>query len=273
MTACKIPVGRLSSFFPQIPIIRGRPVIEGTCRLCGETAALLNCHVWPRFAYKDFVSDRTKGGSFIDLKKGIPTNVQEKKPWFCTDCDQRRIGNAETYAAEFCRTLTKAPTSAHKYEGILQTFAVSISLRTAMLYMEGHRLARYSELKAACGVWKEFLLGRRKAGIMPYSQHLFVVFGEQVGWHRGLGGYPFVEAGLILSQVGPLFIVGLTNRRRHEKSDWRIWRRSEITLAGGSVEPISAWRVGGNITHAFGRVLHIHQTNTIERVAKRNARF
>ena len=47
--------------------------------------------------------------------------------------------------------------------------------------------AQKPAVKAALKQWREYLLDRRN-DVRPFSQHLLVVFDEQTGLHKGLGG-------------------------------------------------------------------------------------
>lgn len=240
---------------------------SGQCKLCGQTAELIESHVWPRFAYKNYVSDLDKGGSFFDLKAGRHVNKQYKRFWFCRECDGRRLGHSESYAAELLVRMEKNRAAPFVYDTRLLTFAVSVSLRTAMAYMQEHKeFFNDASLNDACGAWRQYLLGRRKTGVKPYSQHLFVIYGQDVDWHKGMGGYPYSQVGLVLSQVGPLFIAGLLDRKRLSAADLKVWARSELCLGGGVAEPVSEWRIGYNITETLGRLLHMQQAITIDRV-------
>ena len=40
----------------------------GECRLCHKSKMLVDSHIFPAGAYKRFVSDQSKGGSFLNLK-------------------------------------------------------------------------------------------------------------------------------------------------------------------------------------------------------------
>jgi hypothetical protein len=52
---------------------------RGFCRLCGNEAVLVDGHIWPKFAYKRYISDLTKGGSFIALERnGGRTSIEKE---------------------------------------------------------------------------------------------------------------------------------------------------------------------------------------------------
>jgi hypothetical protein len=227
----------------------------GICRLCGQKRELIESHVWSRFAYKRYVSDRSSGGAFLDLYTGNPNaNKQCKRNWFCAPCDGRVLGQHEGPAAEFCDRLEKAPTEVGHYDKSLLYFAVSISLRTAMFFREEERRGDSDCLTKACKHWKDFLRGRRSR-VAPYSQHLFVVFDKDDSLHLGLGGDVYPHQQLVLSQIGPLFIVGLLGRSHLSLEEIDVWSHSIILEGGGSIKPISKWRVNSEITLDFAKFL------------------
>ncbi len=76
----------------------------------------------------------------------------------------------------------------------------------------------------------------------------------------------FIDDGLVLSQIGPLFIVGLLGRSYLSLDEIKVWNRSELLPGGGQVTPIQEWRVGGNITLRFARFLARHEIFVIKGV-------
>ena len=64
------------------------------------------------------------------------------------------------------------------------------------------------------GTWRDYLAGRR-SDIGVHSQHAFVAFDheEDRGLHNGIGGELYRIEGLVLSHLGPLFIVGWLNKQ------------------------------------------------------------
>jgi hypothetical protein len=103
----------------------------GNCQLCGRRRDLKDSHILSKFGYKRYVSDLSKGGSFIDLAKGQRTNRQYTEYWFCWDC-QQRISQSQHYVAKMLDKIHQEPDDLVTYDGRLLRFATSISLRAAM---------------------------------------------------------------------------------------------------------------------------------------------
>lgn len=239
-------------------------MVVGICQLCGQTDEIINSHIWPRFAYKRYVSDLRKGGQFLDLQTGNP-NAQKQytRPWFCEHCDRDVLGKDEKYAAEFCNKLEKNPTDAHAYDGCLSSFAVSISWRTVKSWREGRRRSGDGLTDKASRRWKDYLRGKER-NLGPYTQHLFIVFDRDASMHKGLGGGVFTDENLVLSQIGPLFIIGLLDRKHLSVTDLDVWSHSKLLEEGGTIKPISEWRVGTELTLDCARFLARHD-NAVKR--------
>lgn len=241
----------------------------GQCRLCFQNGILQDSHIWPRFAYKDYVSDRNRGGQFVDLAELEVSNTQDQRPWFCWDCEQT-IGKAETQVAELVRKVGKAPTQFHAYDFQFARFCASVSLRFVMRHVEDNPSARRlgAETKDACRHWREFLLGKRR-DLRPFSQHAFV-FDHPMGFERSLTGNVIlagpligpqgvpvaqVSTSLTLTQIGPLLVVGLLGRSGMEAGDRRVWDASRV-LPEGAITRTNTWLVGQTYTEDLRRVLH-----------------
>ena len=76
--------------------------------------------------------------------------------------------------------------------------------------------------------------------------------------HKGIGGTVFADERLVLSQIGPLFIIGLLDRSHLSVADLDVWSHSTLSEEGGTIKPISAWRVGTEITLDCARFLARH---------------
>jgi hypothetical protein len=235
------------------------------CHLCGQPAELVESHVWPKFAYKRYVSDLSKGGSFLDLRKGAISNAQYKRAWFCPTCDNERLGSVENSAAGFCRTLEAGQSAPVRYDDRFLRFATSVSWRTLKLWMEEQPTRPTESLKRVLRQWKDFL-NEKKNDVGPFTQHLFVVFGALVDWHKALGGTVFSREQVVLSQVGPLFIAGLLERNHLNASERRSWDHSKIARSGGQFTPVKAWRVPTELTRDFARLLKRHEVTTAQRI-------
>jgi hypothetical protein len=237
---------------------------RGVCRLCGKLADLVESHIWSSFGYRRYVADQSKGGSFLDLAKLDVSNHQYWQYWFCEPCDTERLSSTESYAGRFCSALDRDRTGPRAYDGKLLHFLTGISFRTALFDIERGRVKPGGKLGAALRHWKQFLLGKRTRS-QPYSQHLFVVFGQDVDWHKMMGGEVIGDAGLVLSQFGPLLVVGLLDRRSCSLADLRVWDESEVQAEGGVVHPVTGWEVGKTISLPLARVLAAHQKQIFDR--------
>jgi hypothetical protein len=241
-------------------------MIEGKCHLCEANSGLVQSHVLPKFSYKKFVSDQSTGGSFIDVQRGQIHNRQFTTPLLCQRCDNELFAGLESYASRFCERILHRPQEPHAYDETLLRFAASISWRVVRYYISaGQNQTDRHLLKKPSRRWKEYLLEERP-DVRPFSQHIFVLVGGEVDWHKGLGGEVFADDELVLSQVGPLYMVGLLERRHISAKERNIWLQSELCPTGGTITPISEWRVGENITGRFAQVLKRHELWMIERV-------
>jgi hypothetical protein len=242
----------------------------GKCHLCDETGELRHSHVWSAFTYKRFAADQSKGGRFADLSKQRLSNVQEKRYWFCRKCEQI-LGNQETYAAQYCDRIMYDPLADQPYDESLLRFATSISWRTMKLYYEDQAIGGIKSRWKAYDYWKRYLRGSRP-GVNPYTQHIFIVNDKIHGLHKALGGQVFEEYAYVLSQIGPLHIVGLLNPDGLSKDDQRTWRNTKLRTTGGTIRPVSVWKTGtrnpatNNITKEFTAILLSHQFKTYEKV-------
>jgi hypothetical protein len=242
---------------------------RGTCRLCGKFGDLVDGHIWPSFGYKRYVADQSKGGRFVDLALLDLSNRHHSRYWFCPKCDNERLSGLERYAGKFCAALERDKNATQTYGANLLPFVTSISLRAAMYDVECRNLPTGDRLFEALSRWKKFLLGKRN-DVMPYSQHLFVVFGKGVDWHKTMGGEVFPNEQVILSQFGPLFIVSLLSRGGRSLAELREWDKSEVRPDGGEVRPITDWNIGQAISPPFDRVLRKHCRQMMLRAVSTN---
>jgi hypothetical protein len=231
----------------------------GECHLCGQYAELVDSHILPKFAYNRYVADHSAGGSFLDLEKLTVNNKQLTRYWFCQKCDNEVLGKYEKYAAQLCARIEKEPECDHEYDHRLLRFTISVSWKMAKLYMERPKTRSVNQiLRKPCKRWKDQLLAEN-IDVKPYSQHLYVIYNRKAGFHQMLGGEPSLDEQIILSQVGPLIIIGLLNRAHLSLSDLEIWSKNEISPNGGIIRPIVGWHVGDNITQSLTRHLQGHE--------------
>lgn len=145
--------------------------VKGQCHLCDEFAELEESHAWPKFAYKDYAADLSKGGQFLELGQGKLDNHQFTYHWFCRSCEER-LGHSETYAAQLLRRFCHQPDSPVEYDERLLYFAVSISWRGVRAVQE-QRGALPVGVTAACRKWKQFLRGDARR-VEPFSNTLLL---------------------------------------------------------------------------------------------------
>lgn len=107
---------------------------QGKCDLCSDFAELIEGHIWPKFAYKRFMSNLAQGGSFYDLQANRSTNRQMTQPFFCKKCDNEVLGGLERYTARWYDRFVGHVDSID-YDERLFGFAVSLSWRVAEYYM------------------------------------------------------------------------------------------------------------------------------------------
>jgi hypothetical protein len=243
---------------------------KGRCRLCNQVGDLQDSHVWPSFVYKDYVSDQSLGGQFVDFLELERRNHQYTHKWFCNLCEVE-LSKIEAYGKQLMKRIERNQDVPHDYDERLLPFIVSISYRTTMndLDVQGGRVPP-GLVAAPLGRWREHLIdffeGRKvnsrrpaKVNVKPYSQHLFVVFGQTVDYHKGLGGQIFPMDGLVHSQIGPFTISGLTHRKGISVPDLRVWNRSEVSALGGTISAVKEWRVPSNITAKYAKFLKRHE--------------
>src|SRR5437773_1650655 len=84
------------------------------------------------------------------------------------------------------------------------------------------------------------------------------------------------EQSLVLSQIGPLFIVGQLEPSRLSADEQRTWRNSRLRATGGTISPIQTWKTGSkdpaanNITTQFAALLLGHEIVTMRAIASGN---
>lgn len=238
---------------------------KGQCRLCGGYAVLQDSHIFPRFAYKNFVADIAKGGSFTDITSLRRHNKQWTDYWFCQSCEQR-IGDSETYVSEFLREVVRNPEGPHRYERRLLTFATSISLRLAMA---AAGKATKDQVKEPVKRWKQFLLGRSKS-VGPFTQHAFIAFGEDAPgkdaeWHKSMGFAIPPGEGLIVSRIGPLLQVAFLHNKHLRLAELNTWQVSELSSQGGTLPSIAKNRGEAALTEEFARLLNGLERTLVQR--------
>jgi hypothetical protein len=170
-------------------------------------------------------------------------------------------------------TIESAPDASHDYDANLLHFAVSISWRTTLFHVErnevrqGPKFVPSEEIRSACRIWRHYLLGKR-ATVGAFSQHIFLVHDKEIGRHHVAGGCVYEDRGLVLSQVGPLQIIGLF--RRPDVADHHSWKSSEVSRSGGIIHPVKEWRVGtsrdSTVSLELCKLLCAHERKLVQRV-------
>lgn len=233
---------------------------RGFCRLCGNEEILVDGHIWPKFAYKRYISDLAKGGSFITLERngGRTSNRQVTEYMFCAKCDNERIGDLDKSASLLCGRFDDNQTDPQPYDGKFMRFAVSLALRVAIMNLQSASTPADGLLRSASKVWREFLLQRRKT-VGALSLHAFVVYEKQIGLHKAAGARVIEEEGVILMQLGPMFMFSILSRAGMSLTDLKMWEASRLSEDGGIIAPVDEWRVGRNITMPAARILVNHE--------------
>jgi hypothetical protein len=217
----------------------------GRCKLCDQQGDLVESHIWPQFGYKLYAADQARGGVFADLGELKIHGKQYKEPLFCRKCDNETLSQHEKHAAEWSRAYDPKPESPREYGEWLLPFLTSLSLRT-VLYRSNPSNDEVL-FRPAIRHWRHFLLGKRR-DVLPYSQHLFIVFDRELGSHEGMCGWCNTKKQFVFTQFGPLWIVALLGRGHLSLRDLRVFDHSQISRMGGRIEPVSAWHEGKTIT-------------------------
>jgi hypothetical protein len=242
--------------------------VRGVCHLCREEAWLQNSHVWPRFIYKEFVSEQSMGGQFADLTQQRLSGEQFKEHWFCKPCEGRF---GEDTTARLCRKFKSRPNDIQDYDEEFFRFVVSISYRVLKFLNNDMPIARLEAKWPAARQWRRYLLGK-EVGVKHYTNHVFLISNDLHGFKRQLGGRMLEQPGFVFSQAGPLLIVGQLRPDRLSADDHLVWEKSRINRLGAKLKPLRAWRTGRgyldthNITFSFAQILGIHQHQMLESV-------
>jgi hypothetical protein len=224
----------------------------GRCKLCDQQGNLIKSDIWPRFGYKLYAADQDQGGVFADLKQLRIHGKRYTESLFCEKCDNETLSQHETKAAAWCRKYGKTPQAPRDYGEWLLPFATSLSLRTVL--SRSNPAKDEAIYRPAIRHWRHFLLGKRR-NVLPYSQHLFIVFDRELGSHDGMCGWCNPKKRFVFTQFGPLWLVALLGRGNLSLRDLRTLDHSQISHAGGAIEPVSAWREGKTITMEHIRFL------------------
>ncbi len=240
-------------------------MIKGDCQLCGQLSELQDSHVWSKFAYKRYTTDQTHGGRFVDLFKGGFSNKQYTEPWFCRACEARF---AEGPAGLLCDRIERNPHAIQEYDSELLRFATSISYRTMKFFNKDRSMRGLDAKYPAAKRWRFFLLDK-VVGIKSFTQHVFLINDNPQKLDLMIGGRVTDKFGYVLSQIGPLLIVGHLLPELLTADERITWRNSQINREGGRIEPLSAWRMGHyahlqNVTARFTAVLGIHEAQLAE---------
>jgi hypothetical protein len=145
----------------------------GRCYLCSSQRELEESHIWPRFAYKEYVASQETGGRFTDLQSLSRHNRQLKKSWMCRSCEQL-LNKFETPTAAFLRRINPNSDGPFAYGRYLLPFSVSLSWRVANYYVPQATKPVYADvLRPAMRRWRQFLLGRsRNLGVFSTMRSL-----------------------------------------------------------------------------------------------------
>jgi hypothetical protein len=246
---------------------------RGLCHLCGEEKDLKESHVWSKFAYKKFVANQKKGGQFADLHEQALTNKQYTRYWFCGVCEDI-LGKTETYTSQLLTRMQRNPKDEHPYDERLLRFVTSISWRSLKFHVPGDHPRAVEGQWEAARIWRRYLLGKPE-GIKSYTQHVFNIIDNPFGLDKMLGGALPDRSGLVLSQIGPLIIVGHLRPESLTLDERAVWDNSRVSSVGGVIKPLMDWRTWRTgkgqshkhtITRRFTLLLKSFEMGIIERV-------
>ncbi len=247
-------------------------MINGLCHLCGETKLLKDSHVWSKLAYRRYVTNPGGGGQFVDLHEQRLSNKQYTRYWFCEGCEGI-LGKSEDYAARFLDRMARDPKKEHPYDERLLPFIVSISWRSLKFHTPGDHPRAVEGRWPAARVWRRYLLGK-PGGLGPYTQHVFNIIDNPFGLEKMLGGAVPDKSGVVLSQIGPLIMVGILEPEKLTPEERAVWGNSQVRALGGAIKPLmdwKTWRTGKGqahkhtITRRFALLLKSFEMAIIER--------
>lgn len=247
-------------------------MINGLCHLCGEPVILEDSHVWPKLAYKRYATNPGGGGQFVDLHEQEIRNRQYTRDWFCRGCETI-LQKSEDYAARFLDRMASDPKKEHPYDERLLPFIVSISWRSLKFHTPGDHPRAVEGQWDAARVWRRYLLGKR-GGLGTYTQHVFNIISNPFGLEKMLGGAVPDRSGLVLSQIGPLIMVGILEPGELTPEERAVWGNSQVRASGGVIKPLmdwKTWRTGKGqahrhtITRRFTLLLKSFEMAIIER--------
>jgi hypothetical protein len=222
------------------------------CRLCDERPPIKHSHIMPRFGYR-YTSDKSKGGSYVELLTLTEKTKQLTRPWFCSECE-KLFG--ESYAADYIAQLEK---DRHKtqYSGQLLRFAVSFAWRATMFDVaEGGQSAKKSAtLAEALARWKKFLRGEVTT-TTPFTQHGFVWEPESAPWDGRMGVEVSYPNNLVVTQIGPLILFSRLKRQKIGRWETNALRLSRISKDGGALAVLSKSEINHSLTPAMTELLH-----------------
>jgi hypothetical protein len=213
-------------------------------------------HVHSKLAYRRFAADPQNGGNFIDLSKLSRHNRQLRRRWFCGQCEDLF---AETKTASWFDNLGDLSAGEYNYGPFLQTFAVSLAYRYALLDLEdGVPNAKNREmLRRPMQYWRDFLLKKRTT-LGSYSMHGFLeAKGSAVDSDATLGGQVMYCNGMIIIRTGPLIVFGVIAKPRMSGTEAARWALTEILPVSGLLSVIHRAEKHPGITEEMAACLNV----------------
>ncbi len=245
---------------------KNRPT--GPCALCSEVSQLHQSHIYPRFAYLDYLMDRVDPKPFYHAKgqgstvqQNLKTSKQQKPYLLCSECEDF-FGKSETKAKPLLLRVSTGSADFVSYEPWFFTFVSSIAWRVAHAAIPDLDAPDRNCLKPAARTWKSCLLALKaeaSVGIQRgYTHHCYVDRGVLDGvpiLSKTFGAQFDFERGFIFWRLGPLTTFSLFDRRHFSAVDRARLSDSEVALGGGIVREIERGRVE-DIPRGFGEALN-----------------
>ena len=154
---------------------------DNLCALCRKYEKQEISHIIPSFIYRKLRQISPSGFLRGTSNPNVRVQDGEKFPLLCPYCEDRFSIWEKKFAENIFHPYYASPknTFSFDYEDWFLKFLVSISYRSLVNKLEHEELEDHSKLcikniREAKGIWKDFLLGKRK-DIGLYRQHFLIM--------------------------------------------------------------------------------------------------